>query len=139
MTETIGERLKALRKKHHFTQKQIADYLEFQQGQIAKLENNQRKLKVSSLEKLCELYNCDEEYILEGIEDNYDPKIAFRSNVKYLNFYLTLQMILMNLLLNKMIIIWNSPKKQVCVGNYGDWMNLHLLIFSELYWKKLKM
>lgn len=85
MTETIGERLKSLRKKHHFTQKQIADYLEFQQGQIAKLENNQRKLKVSSLEKLCELYNCDEEYILEGIEDNYNPKIAFRSNVKNLN------------------------------------------------------
>ena len=28
---------------------------------------------------------CDEEYILEGIEDNYNPKIAFRSNVKNLN------------------------------------------------------
>lgn len=85
MTDTIGDRLKYLRKQHHFTQKQIADYLEFQQGQIAKLENNQRKLKVSSLEKLCELYNCDEDYILEGIEDNYVNKIAFRSNVKDLN------------------------------------------------------
>lgn len=85
MTETIGERLKTLRKQHHFTQKQIADYLDFQQGQIAKLENNQRKLKVSSLEKLCELYNCDEDYILEGIDDNYNDKLAFRSNVKNLN------------------------------------------------------
>ncbi len=85
MTETIGDRLKFLRKQHHFTQKQIADYLEFQQGQIAKLENNQRKLKVSSLEKLCELYNCDEDYILEGIEDNPTHHIAFRSNVKDLN------------------------------------------------------
>lgn len=85
MTETIGDRLKFLRKQHHFTQKQIADYLEFQQGQIAKLENNQRKLKVSSLEKLCELYNCEEDYILEGIEDNSTHNIAFRSNVKDLN------------------------------------------------------
>lgn len=85
MNDTIGDRLKLLRKQHHFTQKQIADYLEFQQGQIAKLENNQRKLKVSSLEKLCELYNCDEEYILEGIEDNSSHQIAFRSNIKDLN------------------------------------------------------
>lgn len=85
MTDTIGDRLKSLRKQHHFTQKQIAKYLDFQQGQIAKLENNQRKLKVSSLEKLCELYNCDEDYILEGIEDNYNHKLAFRSNVKDLN------------------------------------------------------
>jgi transcriptional regulator with XRE-family HTH domain len=85
LNETIGERLKILRKKHHFTQKQIADYLEFQQGQIAKLENNQRKLKVSSLEKLCELYNCEEEYILEGIEENSIHNIAFRSNVQNLN------------------------------------------------------
>ena len=85
MTETIGERLKLLRKQHNFTQKQIAEYLEFQQGQIAKLENNQRKLKVSSLEKLCELYNCEEDYILQGIEDNSTHNIAFRSNVKDLN------------------------------------------------------
>lgn len=85
MTETIGERLKYLRKSHHFTQKQIAKYLDFQQGQIAKLENNQRKLKVSSLEKLCQLYNCDEEYITEGIEDNTKHNIAFRSNVENLN------------------------------------------------------
>ena len=85
MNETIGERLKFLRKQHHFTQKQIADYLEFQQGQIAKLENNQRRLKVSSLEKLCELYNCEEEYILQGIEENSNHNIAFRSNVKDLN------------------------------------------------------
>ena len=85
MTETIGERLKFLRKQHHFTQNQIAEYLEFQQGQIAKIENNQRKLKVSSLEKLCDLYNCEEDYILEGTEDNSNHIIAFRSNVQNLN------------------------------------------------------
>jgi len=85
LTETIGDRLKYLRKSHHFTQKQIAKYLDFQQGQIAKLENNQRKLKVSSLEKLCQLYNCDEEYITHGIKDDTKHHIAFRSNVEDLN------------------------------------------------------
>ena len=85
MEETIGQRLKFLRKSHNFTQNQIAEYLDFKQGQIAKLENNQRKLKVSSLEKLCELYNCSEEFILKG-EGNYTKQdFAFRSNVKNLN------------------------------------------------------
>ena len=38
MAETVGERLKRIRLEHNFTQKQIADYLGFKQGQIAKLE-----------------------------------------------------------------------------------------------------
>ena len=49
MTETVGDRIKKLRKMHNFTQKQVADYLGFKQTQIAKLESNDRKLKSSSL------------------------------------------------------------------------------------------
>ena len=82
MKENIGTRLRRLRKQHGFTQTQIAEYLGFKQGQIAKLENNQRKLKVSSLEKLCELYRCDENYILHGYGKN---TLKFKSNVKELN------------------------------------------------------
>ena len=85
MAETIGDRLKLLRKQHNFTQNQIAEYLDFKQGQIAKLENNQRKLRLSSLEKLCELYNTTEEYILEGKQEIPRQNFAFRSNVKDLN------------------------------------------------------
>lgn len=85
MTETIGDRLKLLRKKHNFTQNQIAEYLDFKQGQIAKLENNQRKLRLSSLEKLCELYNTTEEYIINGDPNYSKENFAFRSNVKNLN------------------------------------------------------
>lgn len=85
MEETIGDRLKRLRKTYHFTQKQIADYLDYNQGQIAKLENNTRNLTVSSLEKLCELYNCSEEYILEGDSDYSKPDFAFRSESKDLD------------------------------------------------------
>lgn len=85
MEESIGDRLKKLRKNYNFTQSQIAEYLDFNQGQIAKLENNQRNLTVSSLEKLCELYNCSEEYILEGDTEYYKPDFAFRSEVKDLD------------------------------------------------------
>ena len=43
--ETVGERIKKLRKMHNFTQKQVADYLGFKQTQIAKLESNDRYSK----------------------------------------------------------------------------------------------
>ena len=80
MDESIGQRLKKLRKLNNFTQKQIADYLGFKQTQIAKLESNDRTLKSSSLNKLCELYNCDEEYILMGIGEHSTEQYKFRSN-----------------------------------------------------------
>lgn len=80
MTSTIGERLKKLRNDNNFTQKQVANYLGFKQTHIAKLENNDRTLKSSSLNKLCELYNCSPEYILEGIGEYSTDQLKFRSN-----------------------------------------------------------
>lgn len=80
MTATIGERLKKMRNDNNFTQKQVANYLGFKQTQIAKLENNDRTLKSSSLNKLCELYDCPPEYILEGIGEYSKEPLKFRSN-----------------------------------------------------------
>ncbi|MBP3790413.1 MAG: helix-turn-helix transcriptional regulator [Methanobrevibacter sp.] len=80
MNENVGDRLKKLRKMHNFTQKQIADYLGFKQTHIAKLESNDRKLKFSSLNKLCELYNCPEEYILSGIGNYSKEEFKFRAS-----------------------------------------------------------
>ncbi len=80
MNDNVGERLRNLRKMHNFTQKQVADYLGFKQTQIAKLENNDRTLKSSSLNKLCELYNCTPEYILKGIGEYSKEEYKFRSS-----------------------------------------------------------
>lgn len=80
MTSTIGDRIKKLRNENNFTQKQVADYLGFKQTQIAKLESNDRTLKSSSLNKLCELYDCTPEYILDGIGEYSMEKFKFRSN-----------------------------------------------------------
>lgn len=92
MDETIGDRLKKLRKNYHFTQKQVADYLGYNQGQIAKIENNTRNLTVSSLEKLCELYNCPEEYIIDGSCEYENTNMAFRSEVKNIDLNTIAQM-----------------------------------------------
>ena len=85
MGETIGERLKRIRLEHNFTQKQIADYLGFKQGQIAKLESNERTLKSDSLIKLSNLYRCSPEYIILGIGEYSKTNLAFRSNEKNLS------------------------------------------------------
>lgn len=85
MVETVGDRLKRIRLEHNFTQKQIADYLGFKQGQIAKLESNERTLKSDSLIKLSNLYRCSPEYIILGIGEYSKTNLAFRSNEKNLS------------------------------------------------------
>ena len=90
--ETIGDRLKYLRKSYKFTQEQVADFLNFKQSQIVKLEKNQRKLKVSSLEKLCNLYQCEEEYILYGEGKYTKPQFAFRSKNKNIDLHIIADM-----------------------------------------------
>ena len=84
MADTIGGRLKQLRIEHNFTQKQIADYLCFNQGQIAKLEKNERKLKHDSLNKLCKLYKCSPQYILKGEGEYSKINLAYRADNKNL-------------------------------------------------------
>ena len=78
MTETVGERLKRIRLEHNFTQKQIADYLGFKQGQIG-------TLKSDSLIKLSNLYRCSPEYIILGIGEYSKTNMAFRSKEKNLS------------------------------------------------------
>ena len=69
----MGSRLKHIRKKRGFTQKQVANYLGISQGQLARLENGSRRLrKVSMLEQLCLLYNIDEDWLLYG--EGQSPK-----------------------------------------------------------------
>lgn len=81
----IGIRLKELRKLHNFTQEQVANYLGFKQAQINKLESGERKLKLSSLIKLCDLYYCSQEYILEGKGEYTKTNFSFRSEDKKLD------------------------------------------------------
>ncbi len=79
--ESVGSRLKDLRKEYNFTQADIAKYLDYNQGQIARIEKDTRKLKKPALEKLCNLYNCSEDYILYGNEEYKKNNYVFRSNI----------------------------------------------------------
>lgn len=66
MGDNIGFRLKKLRMEHNYAQIQIANFLNINQEEIAKLEINEVKLTYKSLDKLCKLYKCSQEYILKG-------------------------------------------------------------------------
>ena len=55
--ETIGSRLKRLRSQYNFTQEDPA------------------------LKKLCDLYNCSENYILHGQDEYKKNNYVFRSNI----------------------------------------------------------
>ena len=65
----IGERLKELRLEQGYTQQQVADYLKIDQSNYSKIEKGKRKLnKLSQVIKLCELYDCTQNYLL--LKDN---------------------------------------------------------------------
>lgn len=78
----IGQRLKELREEHNFSQSQVAKYLGIDQSNLSKMERGERKFKKSSLKKLSLLYNCSEDYILNGTDDYDKSKIAFRAEGK---------------------------------------------------------
>ena len=81
---TIGVRLKELRELNNFTQKQIAEYLDYSQSYITKLEKDEKILTVYALEELSDLYNCSEEYILDGEGTYTKPYYEYNTNTKNL-------------------------------------------------------
>ncbi len=82
MENNLGHRLKFLRNKHNFTQREVGDFLDISQSQLAKVESNERNIKLTKLLKLCNLYNVSEEFLLYG-QGNYDKnKLAFRKDNK---------------------------------------------------------
>ena len=92
MNKKIGARLKKLRKESNYTQEQIANYLEINQGQLSKIENGNRTLNLSLLDKLSSLYNCSHEYILMESEEYSIPKIAFKNSENFVDLNLVAKM-----------------------------------------------
>lgn len=70
----IGKRMKQLRKHYGYSQQQLANYLKINQSHYSKIEQGKRRLsKLSQLESLCNLYGCQQEYLLLKT-DKYVPQ-----------------------------------------------------------------
>lgn len=76
---TIGSRLKKLRVENNYSQRQIAEYLEIDQSNLSKIENNKRNLNWTLSDKLLSLYNCSLEYLLGQTDYYKKPEISFKS------------------------------------------------------------
>lgn len=80
MNKTIGITLKELRKNNGVTQKQIGEFLNLNEREIMDLENGNSTLKSSALNKLCLLYGCSPENILDGKCGGSQKRIEFKNN-----------------------------------------------------------
>ena len=78
----VGQRLKQLREEHSYSQTQVAEYLGIDQSNLSKIERGERNFKLSSLIKLCSLYNCSQEYILCRSDEYDKSNISFRTDGK---------------------------------------------------------
>lgn len=76
---TIGSKLKKLRVENGYSQRQLAEYLEIDQSNLSKIENDKRQLNLVLLDKVCNLYNCTPEYLLGKVDTYEKQKIAFKS------------------------------------------------------------
>lgn len=63
-TKQIGIRLKTLRKTFKYSQREISEFLDISQSKMSLIEQGKRSLQSTDLEALCNLYCCDEEFIL---------------------------------------------------------------------------
>lgn len=79
--EIVGRNIKRLRKQNGLTQEQLARYSHIDQTTISKIESGQRSIGVSALEKLCDLFFCSLDDILNEPENLTSPKaVAFRAD-----------------------------------------------------------
>jgi transcriptional regulator with XRE-family HTH domain len=60
----LGEKLKYLRKRHNWTQEQLAQHLNISRSQISKWENGELLPDVQSLQKLSNLYKVSVDFLI---------------------------------------------------------------------------
>ena len=75
INRNVGLRLKQLRTEQGYTTTQVATYLEMDQSNYSKIEHGKRGLrKLSQLKKLCDLYDCSQDYILHRTDEHIPQK-----------------------------------------------------------------
>ncbi|BBL62787.1 hypothetical protein MARBORIA2_11190 [Methanobrevibacter arboriphilus] len=85
MRYKVGDKLRKLREDSKYTQSQLANYLGIDQGQLSKIENGTRNLNLSLLDKICSLYNCSHEYIINDSGECSITKVAFRNSENFVD------------------------------------------------------
>ncbi len=75
---TIGERLKELRKKEKLTQQQLADKLGCSHQSISCYENNRHISKIQDFIEICKYFDKDMYYLITGLKNNKGSEITLQ-------------------------------------------------------------
>lgn len=78
--DSLGSRIKELRKSRHLKQDDLAEVLGLSRGQISNLEHNRRGLSLKQLETLCSFFKVDMEYF--GVHPTAEETISLLERAK---------------------------------------------------------
>lgn len=70
LKNTICQRIQDMRKKHQYTQTQVADWLHMSQNAYSELESGKRRLDIERLYEIAALFNVTVHYLLSEPQDN---------------------------------------------------------------------
>lgn len=71
-SETFGNRIRILRKKHNYTQLELSEKVEIPKSTLAGYENGIRRPKFETVEKLAQVLHTSSDYLI-GITDDPQP------------------------------------------------------------------
>lgn len=66
--ETIGQRIKFLRKQHNFTVQQLAELINKTKGNISSYKNGKYEPSAQTIIRICEIFNVSIDWLLTGKE-----------------------------------------------------------------------
>lgn len=72
--ETVGERIKKIRKDRKLTQKAFAEQLKMSENYIWQIEKGDREPSLKVLRLICSIYNVDEIWLRTGTGEMFAPK-----------------------------------------------------------------
>jgi len=76
---TIGQRIKKIRKQKHLTQERLAESLEVSTVYISQVENGKTKLNLEMLIRIASLLDTDPGYFITGV--SYSTKDYLKSDI----------------------------------------------------------
>lgn len=106
----IGERLKNLRKKNKFTQKELGDKLGVHSNTISMYEKGNRNIPSAMLKEISEIFNVSIDYLLKGEEEQVKEKSFSSLDETLLNDENYLNLTLKNLLKDSTMVAFQDYK-----------------------------
>ena len=80
--ETLGERLKSLRKEHGYTLEQVAEKLNTTKVTLSRYENNLREPKRETISQFAKLYNVSTDYLHGHTNDKFSLTKKDKTDIK---------------------------------------------------------